>query len=168
VSPRIALLGRAALASVAVLGSIVAAPAAGTAQDDPRICGIACQVNAADSDGDGLLDVAETITYGTDPSSADTDVDGITDDVEINPYGTDPNDWDTDGDFLEDNDEFVYGASPLVADSDGDSLSDGYEVYFLSTNASMDDSDHDGMGDGCDPQPKVPSGGEPFGCVGQG
>ncbi|MGB5810684.1 MAG: hypothetical protein WBG86_09155, partial [Polyangiales bacterium] len=72
--------------------------------------------NAADSDGDGLIDPAETILYGTNPSSVDTDGDGLTDAEEVSA-ATDPND----------------AASPVPSsegscsdglDGDGDSLVD--------------------------------------------
>jgi hypothetical protein len=59
-----------------------------------------------DTDGEGLLDGAEVLTYGTEPDLADTDGDGLTDFEEVMTYGTDP----------------------LVADDDGDGFADGFEV----------------------------------------
>lgn len=44
----------------------------------------------ADTDGDGLPDGDEVLTYRTDPSLVDTDGDGFSDRDEIFIYGTDP------------------------------------------------------------------------------
>jgi hypothetical protein len=104
-----------------------------------------------DSDGDGLSDVDEMNTYGTDPSNPDTEGDHLTDGDEILVYGTDPldnnsdddgltdgdeinithtnpNDQDTDDDGLMDNDENPAGADPNNPDTDGDGFNDGTEV----------------------------------------
>ncbi|CAN5496881.1 hypothetical protein BH23VER1_BH23VER1_04680 [soil metagenome] len=84
--------------------------------------------NAADSDGDGLLDghedgggtyVSATMT-GTSPILADTDGDGLPDDVETatgifvsaNDTGTDPNQFDTDGDGQGDGFEIANNTDP--------------------------------------------------------
>ena len=45
--------------------------------------------NNSDSDGDGLSDGDEVVTYGTDPNEADTDDDGVNDGDEI-VEGTNP------------------------------------------------------------------------------
>jgi uncharacterized repeat protein (TIGR01451 family) len=45
-----------------------------------------------DTDQDGLSDVEETGTYGTDPNNADTDGDGVEDGVEVG-HGSDPLDF---------------------------------------------------------------------------
>ena len=42
-----------------------------------------------DTDGDGLLDYEEIVTYGTDPNDADSDDDGFIDGTEVN-YGANP------------------------------------------------------------------------------
>lgn len=57
-----------------------------------------------DTDGDNLSDGAEVITHGTNPLSEDSDTDGFNDDVEINA-GTNPNDdlsFPADGDINND------------------------------------------------------------------
>jgi beta propeller repeat protein len=91
-----------------------------------------------DSDGDGLLDTAETNTgtyvspadTGTDPYDSDTDNDGLSDGDEVNTHGSNPTSVDSDGDGLWDGDEVNnYGTSPTDIDTDEDDLSDGYEVY---------------------------------------
>ena len=65
-----------------------------------------------DTDGDGLDDYEEQITYGTDPTVTDTDGDGIDDGDEVNTYGTDPNDTDSDGDDFRDGYEVTEGTDP--------------------------------------------------------
>ena len=44
---------------------------------------------STDSDGDGLADIAEIQTHGTDPNDSDSDDDGLSDGDEI-ANGTDP------------------------------------------------------------------------------
>ncbi len=91
---------------------------------------------AADSDGDGLLDVDEA-AYGTDPTVADSDGDGALDGAEV-VAGTDPlvadaapvAEIDTDGDGILDADEAVFGTDPTIADTDGDGWLDGDEVVI--------------------------------------
>ncbi len=112
-----------------------------------------------DTDGDGLLDGAETNTgiwvsatdTGTDPLDTDSDGDGLLDGVETNTgtwvgtsdTGTDPNNWDSDGDALADGVEtntgtFVdgndTGTNPLLADTDNDGAGDWYEITASYTS----------------------------------
>jgi outer membrane protein OmpA-like peptidoglycan-associated protein len=102
----------------------------------------------ADTDGDGLKDGEEFMTYNTDPLKADSDGDGLNDGAEVNQYTTDPNMADTDGDGLNDGDEVnTYYTDPLNADSDDDSLTDGNEVNTHKTNPNKADSDSDGLDD---------------------
>ncbi len=105
-----------------------------------------CDLDAdGDSDGDTLLDAAETTT---DPYAADTDDDGVRDDQDAAPLvrdgdggcdidgievanGTDPTDpsddscQDPDDDELTNGIERLLGTDPLLADTDGDGLWDG-------------------------------------------
>ncbi len=79
---------------------------------------------AKDSDGDGLSDVLETGTYGTNPNAADSDGDGIADGREAEIWGSGwnadidgdgvPNlrDWDADGDGFSDGEELAKGSAP--------------------------------------------------------
>ncbi|MCI0637033.1 MAG: hypothetical protein L0206_24420, partial [Actinobacteria bacterium] len=55
-----------------------------------------------DADGDGLTNIAEAETHGTNPLDPDTDDDGLTDGAEVNQYATNPLAADTDGDGLAD------------------------------------------------------------------
>lgn len=101
-----------------------------------------------DTDDDGLDDYKEVMVTKTDPSKADGDSDGLKDGEEI-ARKTDPNNPDTDGDGLIDGDEVSkYETNPLVADTDGDGLSDGDEVRTYNTNPKSKDSDGDGLSDG--------------------
>ena len=104
--------------------------------------------NTADYDSDSLDNDAE---YGNfcDPCNSDTDGDGLTDGEEVLTYGTDPADTDTENDGLNDGLEVnTYGSDPLITDSDGDSLSDGDEVNTYGSDPTMVDTDSGGEGDG--------------------
>jgi predicted outer membrane repeat protein len=87
---------------------------------------------SADSDGDGLNDLAE-IRTGSNPALADTDGDGLQDYDEVHTHGTSPCKADTDGDGLSDSGEInTHGTNPLNPDTDGDGLSDGVETASCS------------------------------------
>lgn len=120
----------------------------------------------ADSDEDDLPDAYEQSRAGnlTDlngKDDADFDMDGITDLGEFTTTGTDPTKLDTDGDTLSDGDELAGAGDrpatdPLVADTDGDTLTDGVETNTgtfvdeddTGTNPTEKDSDSDGFADG--------------------
>jgi eukaryotic-like serine/threonine-protein kinase len=81
-----------------------------------------------DRDQDGLSDAQEEIV-GTDPDNPDTDGDGLLDGEEVLTWGTNPLNRDTDGDGLLDGDEVhIYKTSPTNPDTDGDGIPDGVEV----------------------------------------
>jgi outer membrane protein OmpA-like peptidoglycan-associated protein len=87
-----------------------------------------------DTDGDGLTDGQEVLTYRTHPLKRDTDGDGLTDGDEVNVRKTDPLNPDSDLDGLTDGDEVLrYRTNPLVADTDGGGVPDGKEIQ-LGTN----------------------------------
>ena len=75
----------------------------------------------ADSDGDGLSDYAEVVTYETSPLLADTDGDGMPDAWEVangfNPTSAADALLDTDGDGVINVIEFMAGTSPTNAAS---------------------------------------------------
>ncbi|MDZ7290156.1 MAG: OmpA family protein [candidate division KSB1 bacterium] len=103
----------------------------------------------ADTDGDGLSDGEEILTYRTDPLKADSDGDGINDADEIKKYKTNANKADSDGDGLTDGEEITkYNTDPLKADTDGDGLSDSDEITKYKTEALKADTDGDGLNDG--------------------
>src|SRR4030042_1516327 len=106
--------------------------------------------NNPDSDGDGLNDGAEVLTYLTDPLLPDSDGDGLQDGEEVNTYLTDPLKADTDGDGVSDGAEaLTYGTNPKNPDTDGDLLGDGFEIDYplcldpLAPNAAFDANDTD-------------------------
>ena len=89
----------------------------------------------ADTDGDGLKDGEEILTYKTDPLNPDTDGDGLKDGAEVKTYKTDPLNPDTDGEGLTDGDEVLkYSTDPLNPDTDGGGVNDAVEVLNDKTN----------------------------------
>jgi uncharacterized repeat protein (TIGR02543 family) len=84
---------------------------------------------AADTDGDGLSDGAESNTHQTNPVLDDSDGDGLTDGAEINTHSSNPKLADTDGDGLSDFAEVVtHGTNPTAKDSDADGFDDLFEI----------------------------------------
>jgi outer membrane protein OmpA-like peptidoglycan-associated protein len=84
-----------------------------------------------DTDGDGLTDGEEVLTYGSNPVNPDTDADGLGDADEVRTHKTDPVRPDTDNDVLNDGDEVnSYRTNPLVADTDNGGVADGKEVQM--------------------------------------
>lgn len=101
-----------------------------------------------DSDGDGLKDNEEAMTYHTNPMKADTDGDGLTDNLEVLKYRTSPLEMDTDGDRLSDGEELLkFKTNPTMTDTDGDKLTDGEEVLTYRTNPLDFDTDKDSLTD---------------------
>ncbi|MDP2363752.1 MAG: OmpA family protein [Ignavibacteria bacterium] len=102
----------------------------------------------ADTDGDGLNDGEEYLTYKTDPLKVDTDGDGLSDYEEVKNTKTNPLIADTDGDGLNDGEEVnKYKTDPLVVDTDKEGLSDYAEVMTHKTNPLLADTDKDGLTD---------------------
>lgn len=76
-----------------------------------------------DSDGDGLLDSEELLTYGTDPGNMDTDGDGLTDGLEAEAGTTDPNLSDTNSNGCPDGLEALEQCGPgCEGDLDADGI----------------------------------------------
>ncbi|TXT55439.1 MAG: exported protein of unknown function [Candidatus Thorarchaeota archaeon] len=104
-----------------------------------------------DYDEDGIDDISEWETYGTDPLDQDSDSDGMTDGWEVD-YGLNPLSNDASGDKDEDGlsnyNEYALGADPTCIDSDYDAMTDGWEYdYGLNPVSSADagqDADDDG------------------------
>jgi outer membrane protein OmpA-like peptidoglycan-associated protein len=104
--------------------------------------------NNPDTDGDGLNDGEEFLTYKTNPLQVDTDLDGLSDADEVKSTKTNPLIADTDSDGLNDAEELnKYKTDPLVADTDKEGLNDGYEVVTSRTNPLLADTDKDGLND---------------------
>ena len=104
-------------------------------------------LQASDSDDDGLSDNLEVTTYGTSPHLEDSDEDGVSDSAEVRSHGTDPLSPDTDDDGLTDQRELRVGSNPLKADTDGDGQWDGSEVNVFQTDPTDPDTDNDGLDD---------------------
>lgn len=66
-----------------------------------------------DTDGDGLSDGEEVLTYHTNPLVVDTDGDGLTDYQEVKQYHTNPLKRDTDDGGVDDKTEIEQGTDPL-------------------------------------------------------
>ena len=115
----------------------------------------------SDFDSDGLSNIEELYTYGTDPESADTDGDGLFDALEVtlnwDPLvensGDQSADGDFDGDGLSNVTEVNLGTALNAADSDGDGVSDGQETLQGSnpldqhSSTPQIDTDNDGLYD---------------------
>ena len=103
---------------------------------------------AEDLDEDGLTNLDEQ-RRETMPLTADTDQDGLTDGSEVD-LGTNPVAADSDGDTLIDGEEQDLGTDPLTIDTDADELTDSVETEYGVLNATIADSDDDGIADGAD------------------
>ena len=123
----------------------------------------------ADTDGDGLSDVAETTglrtgtgaVYRTNPHLADTDGDGLSDGDEMGPlcsaggFGanryhrakSNPTAVDSDRDGLDDWYEVANTSYPFKADYDRDGLNDYAELMVHETEPLSNDTDADGYTD---------------------
>jgi hypothetical protein len=93
-----------------------------------------------DSDGDGLTNYEESVTYGTNPNRADTDGDGLTDIAEIQTQLTNPLLKDSNGDGLADGVAVQMGLDPL-ADHAAlvQIIQDSRETFGLYTQQDMTD-----------------------------
>lgn len=98
-----------------------------------------------DSDGDGLPDWLEAL--GVTSPLADDDSDGLTNLTEYETTGTNPLAADTDGDGLNDGDEVVANTNPLDPDSDDDGMPDGWEVAYALNPLDDQDALQDWDGD---------------------
>ena len=86
----------------------------GVLAPDPALPALA---TGTDLDADNYADAAE-LELGLDPANPDTDGDGVADGDELVSYGTDPFTWDTDGDGRSDGEElFSTETDPLVGDT---------------------------------------------------
>ncbi len=103
-----------------------------------------------DSDQDGIVDVDESCTHGTDPTRADTDGDSLSDADEILVLPTDPARADTDGDGVFDACEIGDIDDP--GDTDGDGIIDALDTDddddgVPTALESAGDTDGDGIVD---------------------
>ncbi len=108
--------------------------------------------SAEDPDEDGLGNIVELTSYGTDPLFFDSDFDGMPDGWEvlhfldpISAAGHNGSFGDPDSDGLDNFREWLNNTDPNNADSDSDGVSDGVEVG--------QGTDPTTFGDGFDPPP---------------
>jgi hypothetical protein len=94
---------------------------------------------SADSDADGLTDLAEAVRWDQAADGEALDVDGDLLNGIVDP--------DSDNDRLLDGDEVTRGTKPDIVDSDNDGLADGDEVLAYGTNPRVIDTDADGLTD---------------------
>jgi len=113
------------------------------------------QLDALDSDGDGLSDFQE-LQLGRNPkkadfsyTGADADRDGVTDAVE-NWFGTDPQMYDTDKDGQGDLYAFEQIQFGEGLDTDKDGLPDYAETKWYGTDPKNPDTDGDTYQDGAE------------------
>ena len=92
-------------------------------------------------DTDGLTNLEEINTYGTNPMNEDSDGDTLWDGDEVKP-------WDINKDGI--NNQYNYPSDPNLFDTDNDGLSDLEEVTpsndTYQSRTDPDDSDTDGDG----------------------
>jgi len=84
---------------------------------DPTDGGSVPSANVKDLDGDGLSNLEEKNSIGSDPQLVDSDFDGLRDNEEVEVYFTNPTSVDTDGDSFWDGEEVKAGTDPSDADS---------------------------------------------------
>ena len=134
---------------------------------DPDPTTVACL--SIDTDGDGIPDIIETMTLGTDPLDVDTDDDGIADGDELGGdtvydagTDTDPAQFDTDGDGIGDGVESqlttgiadpddggpLLGTDPAVFEADADPTTGTSPVDQDSDDDGIIDGTEDANGDG--------------------
>lgn len=99
---------------------------------------------SGDEDGDGLSDLDEACSYGTNPCLADTDGDEVDDGLDNCPTVPNPDQTDTDDDEEGD---------ACDVDDDDDGVLDEDDNCPLDANPGQEDADSDGVGDGCDQCP---------------
>ena len=102
----------------------------------------------ADDDGDGLDDVFESGSTGTDPLNSDSDNDGTNDGVDSFPL--DPTESaDSDNDGVGDNRDVYPRDATESVDSDGDGVGDNADLFDDDPSEALD-TDLDGIGDNAD------------------
>ena len=97
-------------------------------------------VSQADSDADGIIDVADNCPNLSNYDQADFNLDG---------FGDACSDSDLDG-LTDELELLITSTDPLIQDTDGDGLTDGIEVSLFITDPLLYDTDQNGNSDADD------------------
>jgi hypothetical protein len=108
-----------------------------------------------DGDGDGTGDACDRCPLVADPEQRDRDGDGIGDACDNCPATPNPEQHDADGDGVGDACTHT-GPDDPPRDSDGDGVPDASDVCPVVADAGQADRDGDGAGDACDRCPETP------------
>ena len=103
--------------------------------------------SGVDADNDGLDDAIDP-----DPNDPDSDDDGILDGVDSHPSDSTQSGVDADNDGLDD----AIDPDPNDPDSDDDGILDGVDSHPSDSTQSGVDADNDGLDDAIDPDPNDP------------
>jgi len=98
-----------------------------------------CETQILDSDGDGILDMADNCPNVVNPGQEDSDGDGVGDVCDNCLNAFNPDQADQNGD----------GIGDACQDSDGDSVFDNVDNCLTTSNPDQADSDGNGIGDAC-------------------
>ena len=108
----------------------------------------ACAPSSADTDGDGVADLADNCVLTANSSQMDPDHDFVGSACDVCPAAADPEQPDADGDGIGDAcDPCLNGVSP---DADQDGVCDAADNCPAIANAGQTDADGDALGDACD------------------
>lgn len=143
------MLGGFDLDAIAGVHSVETAGAADTDGDGiPDLaddCPAVADPEQFDGDGDGVGDACDRCPTVVDPGQADRDGDGVGDACDVCPSTPDPAQLDGDGDGTGDACE-----SPIPVDTDGDGVADESDDCPGVADPAQTDTDADGVGDACD------------------
>ncbi len=110
-----------------------------------------CAPSSADTDGDGVADLADNCVLAANAAQTDPDHDFVGSACDVCPSAADPGQADGDGDGLGDAcDPCLNGVSP---DADQDGVCDAADNCVTVPNAGQDNTDGDTLGDACDACP---------------
>jgi hypothetical protein len=124
----------------------------GTGAGAPRPVPSACASDpSADTDGDGVIDLADVCAAVVDTAQTDTDLDHVGNACDGCPSAPDPDQADPDGDGV----TSTCDTCPLdpLNDLDGDAVCGSVDNCPSVSNPSQTNSDGDAFGDACDPCP---------------
>jgi hypothetical protein len=144
-----------AMAAVHSVETAGAADGDGDGIPDPAdSCPTVADPEQADGDGDGTGDACDRCPTVADPEQRDRDADGVGDACDNCPTTPNPDQRDSDGNGVGDACEPTGPGEP-APDSDGDGVPDDRDVCPATPDPLQVDTDGDGAGDACDRCPDV-------------